>query len=126
MNSPAVDIATILEENMDNNLFVSKEPAVIDPTVTVYDGVPNNISFTLDGTTYEIPAVQIRIKDYSYEAGWKTVQEISEVLDQARGQEWNGTYYVRFTHTSDPTSIGKDKQGKIIIVMNLETERRRR
>lgn len=131
MNSPAEDIKdllvgeTSLGLTFQTNLFVAKEPATPKNTTTIFDGVSGSPQLTFTkGENYFYDAVQIRIRNTSYQAGYDIADKIRVFLHGQGQVVINGTFYSVIYCSSGPVMLGWDENGRCIFIINFETQRR--
>lgn len=107
------------------NLFIGKEPTNPINTVTIFDGVssPPQLTFT-KGENYYYDAVQIRVRNADYRAGYALASLIMVSL-HGRGQAVvNGTLYSVIYCSSGPAMLGWDDNGRCLFIINFEVQRR--
>lgn len=132
MNSPAYDIAKILEAYGESsgsglefatNLFVAKEPAKPINCVTIFDypGFPPALGLTDQG--YEYPSIQIRVRNVGYMAGWEIAENIKTILHGLRTTV-NDTLYTNIYCSSGPALLDQDDNGNFRIIINFNLQRR--
>lgn len=130
MNPPSDDIKDILvTEDLDlvagTNLFVGKEPANPPNTVTIFDspgGGPGRTYNRLE--KYEYRAVNIRVRNASYQLGMKQAQDIVNALEGLSNIETDKALYTRIEVIDGPGLVGYDDNGRPWITFNLEIQRR--
>jgi hypothetical protein len=130
MNSPSKDISSLiaaggLSLTLGTNLFVSKEPATPNNTVTVFDGAnsPPMLTFT-KGENYFYDAVQIRVRNMDSQAGYAIASSIVTLLHGQGQVTVNGTLYSVIYCSNGPVPLGWDDNGRVLYVLNFETQRR--
>lgn len=138
MNSPSVDIASMLEAAGDSSgigdagamvvgtdLFIAREPALPRDTVTIFDtpGFPPWLGLAGE-TGYEYPSIQIRVRNKDYRAGWRLIEEIKDSLHGRHGETWNGTLYTIIYCSSGPALLDWDDNGYCRLVVNFNIQRR--
>jgi len=130
MNASSIDIKdmlitdTTLGLTFAGNLFIGKEPAKPDNTVTIYDtpGFPPMIGLETKG--YEYPSIQIRVRNTTYNGGWVLIEKIKNAL-HARAQEiCNGTLYSVIYVSSGPALLDWDDNGNVRFIINFNLQRR--
>ena len=142
MNAPSIDIKDILayvppsESSGDDpvnefgltfgtNLFVGREPAQPDDTVTVFDAVGWAPQLTLNKEEiYEVPVVQVRVRSRSYVAGWNLLNQIIERLHGITQETWNGTLYSVVRCSRAPMLLDWDENSRARIIASFEIQRR--
>lgn len=130
MNAPSVDVAAILAAGglgltFATNLFVGQEPTEPDNVVTVFDtpGYPPQLS--LDKTeVYEYPAIQVRVRNNSYLAGYELAADIKTLLHGLAHETWNNTRYELIRCMQDPFLLDYDENGRARFVINFDLQRR--
>jgi len=131
MNSCADDIKDLLEAEsslglvFNTNLFTEREPTKPANTVTLFDGASYSPMLTMTkGENYYYDAVQIRIRNTDYSVGYALGVEIMELLHGQGQVTINGTLYTIIYCSSGPALLGWDENGKAIIILNFEIQRR--
>lgn len=132
MNSTSEDIKDMLVDESSlgltfaTNLFIGKEPVSPDDCVTIYDTFGGGPSIGLDGqdTRYEYPAIQIRVRNTDYVAGWTLIQNIMTSLHARSHETWNDTLYTVIYCSSGPALLDWDDNGKCIFIVNFNVQRR--
>jgi len=131
MNSVSQDVVSVLVADTSlglvfaTNLFMAKEPTKPNNTVTVFDGVSSPPMLTLrKGENYYYDAVQIRVRNVDYLVGYALAKDIMVSL-HGRGQEIvNGTLYSVIYCSSGPAMLGWDDNGRCLLILNFEVQRR--
>lgn len=131
MNSPSVDIKDMLVVDTGlnlvfmTNLYTVREPTTPINTVTVFDGVSSPPQLTFKkGEDYFYDSVQIRVRNSDYLVGYDIAKAIVSSL-HGRGQEiWNGTLYSVIYCSNGPVLIGQDDNGRSLLIINFEIQRR--
>jgi hypothetical protein len=99
------------------SLQVSREPAVPDSVVTIYDtgGFESNAKWLLDN-----PTVQVRVRGNvnAYPAAYAKAQEVKDILLGIQPQTRNGTDYIGIWQTSDILFLQYDESNRPILVSN--------
>jgi hypothetical protein len=128
MNSPAVDVISLLAAN---NLIdgqtgwagrVSREPDMPDQCITVYD----TGGYAPFGYGAEQPTVQVRIRgglNY-YPTTYAKAKEIRDLLENQENIIINQTEYDAFELMGDLTSLGYDERSRPIFVCNFRLIRK--
>lgn len=143
MNAPSVDIKDILAyiESSDSssgydpvnefgltfatNLFVGKEPATPDETVTIFDSVGWQPQLTMNKEeVYEYPVVQIRVRSRSYLTGWTLLDKIVRRLHGITQETWNETLYSMVRCSRVPMLLDWDENSRIRLIASFEIQRR--
>lgn len=148
MNAPSIDVKDILAyiEPMDSsgldssnailpenefgltfgqNLFVGREPATPDETVTIFDVVGWPPQLTFDKLErYEYPAVQIRVRSRSYVVGWDLLEKIMVRLHGLTQETWNGTLYTMMRCSRAPMLLDWDENSRVRLIASFEIQRR--
>jgi hypothetical protein len=131
MNFTSEDIKDMLVDDSSlgltfaTDLFISKEPAGIDDTVTIYDmmGLPPD-STNDRSVKYYRPSIQIRIKNNSYQVGMALAYDIMDSLHNRAQEEWNGTLYTVIQAMGEPALSHWDENDRAIIFINFNCQRR--
>jgi hypothetical protein len=106
-------------------LFVGQEPVNPINSVTIFDtpGFPPQLTY--DPTEkYEKPAIQIRVRNASYIAGYQLAYNIKDVLHGLSNHIQNGTTYVLIQCMQDPFLLDYDSAGHPRFVCNFDIQRR--
>lgn len=107
------------------NLFVGREPAMPNETVTVFDAVGWPPSMTLvKGNRYETPVVQVRVRSLSYVTGWNLLDKIVERLHNLTQEVWNGTLYTYMRCSRAPMILDWDDNSRVRLIASFEMQRR--
>lgn len=128
MNSPAVDVISLLAAN---NLIdgqtgwtgrVSREPDTPDQCITVYD----TGGYAPFGYGAEQPTVQIRIRGMlnGYSQGYAKAKEVRDLLENQENIIINQTEYDAFELMGDLTSLGYDEKSRPLFVCNFRLIRK--
>ena len=143
MNAPSIDVKDILayvppseSSSGDDpvnefglvfgtNLFVGREPAQPDETVSIFDvvGWPPYLTFNKD-EVYERPAVQVRVRSRSYVTGWNLLERIVRRLHGLTQETWNGTLYSVIQCSRAPMLLDWDENSRVRIIASFEIQRR--
>jgi hypothetical protein len=132
MNAPSEDIKDMLIEDSSlgltfaTNLFKSKEPKTPRNCVTIYDtpGLGSDPKLDPAEGDYERPGLQIRVRNYDYDAGMTLAQSIKELLHCRAQESRNGAFYTSIVCVNGPTHIGYDDNNNALIVLNFNLQRR--
>ena len=131
MNSIPVDIKDLLEAESSlglefgTNLFIAKEPSTPVNTVTIFDGLSSAPMLTFTkGENYYYDAIQIRVRNNSYLVGDALAQDIRDALHGIGQETVNGTLYSVIYCSNGPAHLGWDDNGRAIIILNFEVQRR--
>ena len=131
MNIPSVDIKDMLESDSGlglsfaENLFIGKEPAIPDNTITIFDtyGFPPQV--TLDRVNnYYYPSIQIRIRNNSYKIGLELAQDIVISLHGRAQESWGGVLYTSIRCMSGPALLDYDNNDRPRFIINFDLQRR--
>ena len=130
MNAPSEDVKDMLvaesgfDLTLQVNLFIGREPAKPNNTVTIIDsyGYPPDLGLTNQG--YERPSVQILIKNSSYVDGLKLAQDIKDSLHGRRQETWNGTLYTVITCSGSPALLEWNENSLARFSINFNLQRR--
>jgi hypothetical protein len=130
MNAPSIDIKDWLETNSGlglvfaQNLFIAREPATPENTVTIYDtpGSPDRPDMEGDSIICE-NSVQIRIRNKSYQTGWVLAEAIRDTLSPISNLTINSTMYLSIFHQNGPFVLEWDDNNRVILIMNFQIER---
>ena len=130
MNATTKDIAEYLEDqssmalSIGTNLFIGREPSIPNDTVTIFDtsSIPPQLNLVDQG--YEYPAVQIRVRNVSYEVGWRLINSIKALFHGLGAITINGTYYSVIYVNSGPALLDWDENSRARFILNLGVQRR--
>ena len=126
INSPAFDVATILQTNgigtLGIDIFVGREPEFPSQVITVYNtgGDPPNAKFLRDE-----PTVQCRTRgsvDF-YGTTWTLAQLIKDTLLGLAPQLIGGSNYVLFVQIADITGVAGDTHNRPVLISNWQLVR---
>jgi len=107
------------------NLFVGKEENSPDDCVTIFDTYGRSPLLELEGNSgYEYRAVQIRVRNNSYVAGWNLMQQIYDLLHGKNHEVWNNSEYQIIYVSSGPALLDWDENDRVRFVLNLEIQRK--
>lgn len=130
MNPPSEDVKDMLEAESGlsltfaTNLFIGSEPPEPDDCVTIFDtpGSPPELTFT-KGENYFYPAIQVRVRNKSYQDGYSLLKNIQASL-HARGHEvWNSTTYELLKNSQEINFLTWDDQRRAIFVATFDIQR---
>ena len=131
MNVLSQDIADMLEAESSlgltfgTNLFIGREPATPNNTVTLFDTGGHRPDLNLDSTEkYERPSLQIRVRNTSYTVGWDLLNDIKDSLHGRAHETWNDTYYSVIYCSSDIAFLDWDNNNRARFVLNFNVQRR--
>ena len=126
-NSPALDIATILQTNglgtLGTDIFVGREPETPDQIITIYDtpGIAPNAKYLRDE-----PTVQCRTRGRpdTYGATWILAQQIKDTLLGLAPQLIGGlSNYVLFVQIADISGAAGDSLNRPVLISNWQLVR---
>ena len=135
MNATSQDIAEMLEgqssfgltmavNKQPGNLFIGREPSSPNNCVTVFDTMGFPPPLSLDSLGYELPSVQIRVRNTSYKAGFAMSHQIMTFLHGTAQLGWNGTLYSVIYCASGPSFLDWDDNNNARFVTNFNIQRR--
>lgn len=133
MNSPAEDIATILEDEATSlglvkgtSLFVARFPNSPDDCVAIYDnpGSPPMLTLQRSTSDYYYSSVSIRVRDHKYTDGYTQAFGIYEFLHGRKGDTVGTTLYTLIRALDEPQLLHRDKNDRSVFVQNFEVQRR--
>lgn len=130
MNSPAVDIASMLAQDSDlglaigTNLFIGMEPGLPNTCVTIFDthGRPNQLTLNEPGLEY--PSIQIRVRSTSYQTGWALIEGIKALLHGRANETCDSTLYSLIYCISGPALLDWDDNSRVRFIVNFNINRR--
>lgn len=130
MNPASQDIQGILAAAglglvAGTNLFLGQEPAAPANVVTIYDTPGDAPMLTMDRTErYDLPAIQIRVRNISYLAGYALIGDIKDELHGLAHQAQGGAVYELVRCDQDPFLLDYDETGRPRFVCNFSIQRR--
>ena len=111
MNSPAKDIATILDAESGlaltfaDNLHVGMEPPKPIECVTIFDTYGSSPQLAMNDQGYEMPNIQVRVRSAKYDTGWAMIEAIKDRLHGLHQEVWNSTLYSAIYCASGPVFL---------------------
>lgn len=132
MNASAEDIKDMLEAESSlgltfgTDLFVGREPAKPNNSVTIFDTISRASQLTLseEGATLHYSSVQLRVRDTSYQNGWDKVMSIHDKLHGRANETWNETLYAVIYCSSGPAMLDWDENNRVRFIINFNLIRR--
>lgn len=130
MNPCSQDIADILAAAglslvVGTNLFIGDEPESPASCTTIFDTPGYGPMLTFDqAETYDFPAVQVRIRNTSYLAGYALIHGIKRALHGLAHEIWNGTVYELIKCDQDPFLLDYDESRRPRFVCNFSIQRK--
>ena len=132
MNASSTDIKDMLEAvsalglPFSTNLFIGKEPAKPDNTVTIFDtpGFSPQATLGIGDDDYYSPSVQIRVRNRDYLTGWALIHDIMVSLHGRAQETWNGTLYTVILCSSGPAMLDWDANDRVRFIINFNIQRR--
>ena len=130
MTDVSYDIKDMLEAAglgliFKKNLFVAKEPASPDNTVTIATTPGFAPERTLDNNQwYYRSAVLVRIRNNKYSDGMTLGTNIMQSLHDRANTEWNDILYTVIQAMGEPTPMAWDENNRTIIIINFSLQRR--
>lgn len=110
---------------LGQNLFVGQEPATPISCVTIFDVPPWWPILCLDGSSgYERPAIQIRVRNPSYETGMLIAQDIVCLLHGKNNFTQAGTDYLGIQCVSSPHLLDWDSNNLSRVIIQFDIQRR--
>lgn len=132
MNAAAEDVKDMLEAQSSlglvfaDNLFVGMEPTTPDNCVTIFDtpGAPPQMTLEGGNDNYYYPSIQIRVRNNAYQAAWKLINDIRDLLHGQANEIWNETLYTVISCSGDPSMLDWDDNNRIRLIINFNLQRR--
>ncbi|HEC65816.1 MAG TPA: hypothetical protein ENI23_11000 [bacterium] len=126
INSPAFDIATILDREsigvLGVKIFVGREPETPDECITVYDtgGFPPSPKYLRDN-----PSVQIKVRTLPDDGktASDTLRDIRNVLLNSGNRIVSGSTYIQYHEFGGVIDLGVDIKGRFMAVTNFRLVR---
>ena len=128
MIAAAEDIATILEAETEmvlgTDLFIGKELSKPDNCVTIFDisGEPADIA--LDGSSYQKPSIQLRIRNNNQLVASTLCQTLLGILDGLGNVVVGTTTYMIIYCSSGPALLDWDANERIRFIINFNIKRK--
>lgn len=128
MQSPSYDIKDMLVADtalglvFGTNLFVNREAATPDNTVTLFDYGGRN-SLTMDKQTYEYPNIQIRVRNRKQSEAWRIIYGIYLSLHGRAHETWNGSVYEIIYASGGPALLDWDDNDRCRLIINFNIQR---
>ncbi len=108
------------------NLFIGREPASPDRTVTIFDtSVEPPLETVSKGWVYVYDGIQLRIRDRDYATGWDLANQIKTFLHERANEVWGGMYYCLITCSGNPAFLEWDDNERCKFVVNFRIQRRK-
>ena len=126
MNSPSEDIKNFLVNaglglTFASNLFIGKEPATPDNCVTIFDTPGASPEVFYDKTqNLDYPAIQIRVRNKSYIAGWNLINNIKEVLHNIGNTIIGDSEYLLIQCSQEPALLEWDDSNRVKLVISFD------
>lgn len=131
MNPASEDVKDLLEAEsalaleFATDLFIGKEPLKPNNTVTIFDTPGSPAGKTLDtGLEMEYPAIQIRVRNINYMAGYTLAKNIKDLLHNRAQETVNGTLYCAIHCMQGPALLDWDANDRARFVMTFNLMRR--
>jgi hypothetical protein len=126
MNSPAYDIAQILDSSgvsagdYTTDLVVSQMPDTPNNCICVYDtgGFDSAADYV-----YDRPTVMVKVRNLSYRAGYAKAQLIKSALHGLSNENWGSSRYIGIWCMGDINSVGLDENQRQIFTVNFRIHR---
>jgi len=106
-------------------LSVGKEPDEPIEMISIFETSGGRPQLTFDRSErYEYPSVQIRVRAYNYQEGWRMSSEIKEMLHGRAQETWNDSYYSVIYCLNGPFLLDYDKNQRPRFIVNFNLQRR--
>jgi hypothetical protein len=133
MNSVGTDVASMLTTagfgTLGTEIHVGREPETPNNTITIFETPGRGLDLTMDSYnnfSYEYKAVQIRVRNEGYVAGEALIRNITMSLHGRAQQTVGDTLYSVIYCSSGPAVLEWDNNNRIIFIVNLEIQRRKK
>jgi hypothetical protein len=134
MNAAIEDIKDMLEAEsalgltFATDLFLYREPAKPDNTVTLFEG-PGIAPIGLLGSNedtkhYERPSIQVRIRNREANVAVQLGYEIISVLHARAHEKWGSYYYELIAVIGTPYLMDWDENNRARVILNFNIQRR--
>lgn len=121
MSSPAKQIRDVLTATgLYWPIYVGSEPTLPDNCVTLYD---TGGSYANQDAMLSDPALQIRVRSFSYMDGYEQCAAIRDALIVPRSFQADDWIYTGFWLTMDISKIGRDDADRELFTCNLRAMR---
>lgn len=125
-NSPAVDISDYLSSSSiglglveGTDLFISQMPEHPNNCVCVYDtGGPGQDLFG-----YEMPSIQILVRNLAYTTGYALARDIKYILTELKNLTINNSRYILIRPQTEIFAMGKDDKERFEWSLNFQIQR---
>jgi hypothetical protein len=113
---------------LGTSLFLSSKaiiPAGAGPYLTLTEtggSGPTRIQNQSSAAT-ERPTAQVAVRASTYAVARAKAKAAHTALDGIWNTTINGTVYLRIVARQEPTDIGQDEAGRVVVVFNLEAEK---
>lgn len=130
MNAPSYDLKDILVADTTlglvyaSNLFLNREPLNPDNTVTIFDTYGSPPRLSLDGSSYEYPSVQIRVRNKKQSEATRISFAIYASLHGRAHTTWNGTIYEVIYCSGGPALLDWDDNDRCRFIINFNIQRK--
>jgi len=117
MTIPSKDLASLLDDALDWDVFYSKKPTTPDNLVICHDtgGFPSNPRFLMDSPTVQI---EIRGNKDEYDEAMGIAEEVHELLLGHSQVTINGTLYVGIWSMGRINDLGRDDNDRPLLSTN--------
>jgi len=130
MNALSIDIKDIIVGDSSlnglefaNNLFIAREPAKPDNTVTIFDTPGSPSELNMNKGVYYYDSCQLRIRNVSYNEAMELGMNLMVYLNGISQTTINDTYYA-LIQCSSPSVLEWDDLNRIKVIININVQRR--
>jgi Bacteriophage minor capsid protein len=106
-----------------NNLFIAREPAKPDNTVTIFDTPGSPSELNMGKGVYYYDSCQIRTRNVSYTDAMTLAMSLMTYFNGKAHETMNNTYY-SLIQASTPTVLEWDDLNRVKIIININVQRR--
>lgn len=128
MNSIVDDMRTLIDGTnglvFGTNLYIGKEPAEPDNSVTLFDTNPSMSQLDLSGSSkYEDGSFQIRVRNVQYVQAYTLAYSLMTTLHGISNQIINTTHYNLILAITIPTVLDYDAKNRVRVIINFKIQR---
>jgi len=106
------------------NLFTGREPNSPANTATIYDTPGDAPMLTMDNVRYDYPAIQVRVRNTGYQAGWALIDSIRTALHGLAHVTQGGAVYELVKCDQEPFLLDYDESNRPRFVCNFSVQRK--
>jgi hypothetical protein len=114
------DIKELLQQTLQDDIFIGDQPDAPNNVITIYRTGGSNPAHAFDRKEFEMPTFQIRVRSFRYENGMKKCNDIKDILDGVSEIFINDNRYLDIFQQGDILAIGKDSRKRHEFTINFE------